>query len=274
MYSTPPPSPRGEATPPVTPDRTVLAVSPIANGVGSPLKRQRTELRPPPTPARGKQVVPKGITGVFQGVPFGTPPRGPPIGSGAFASAYQCQSPSGPVVSKDTCIGIGKHCVCPKDAGKEASYYGEDGCAPGICYQHDGAIHGLMPLAKPLNELPNPELQRLWAQIKDSIEKAPIGVVRDCKPDNMGLVPSGSAFPVLKNGALEWRKTTAEMVVFIDLNHIEGDGDGNWALLIDDPSDQMMRDFKVALMAEWIQNPAEECLQRRRRVEDQFRQKN
>lgn len=300
MMITPPSSPRSPiGTPfgsPVRFDfespvsiRQAFSFAQSPNQSKSPFKKRFNE-NPPPAPRKRKSVE-IVVEGVYQGKPNGTPPPGNKIGEGSFCSVYECKTPDGSVVLKKTPIGGKSNKLIPlKEVNEEVRAYGTPGCIHGVPYQNGDVLEAIVPWANPLNKLviEQPELlKQLWNMIEEAIMVAPIGVVVDCKPENMGYIPAGSIYPVLVDGSIKWSKTEEEMVVFIDLNHISGDGDGNWALFVEDPSDEMLRNFKVEIMRQWIENPEElfcsrkDCgkcnvcrnfrLNRRQRVEEMFR---
>ena len=269
-------------TPPSSPPRSPIgtrrafgdAQSPNRPGWGSPPKRVCSG-GPPPTPCFQRYKPRLDIlAGVHQGEPVGTPTRGDFLGAGAYSKAYEADTDTefGPVVLKETPFTTdgGKHSISRRAAEKEAATYGSPGCSPGVPFQEAQILCAVMPLATPLDELPIEEVRRLGAQIEEAIEVAPLGVVVDCKPENLGYFPADTVYPVLVNGALQWRTMPKERIAFIDLNHITGDGDGNWALLVDDAPEQMMRNFKKELMRQWAQNPSEDCQERRCRVQEMF----
>jgi len=287
VMMTPPSSPCG------SPVRARIIFSPSrANLIRSPLKRQCIET--PPTPCRvtkarsilGLYTPPLAkLAGVLEGAPVGTPSKGTNIGSGAYSEVYKVNSPMGDAVRKEGAFSPisksapnGLKCLLRKDAEEEAQTYGKPFCLDGICFQEQdntvprgGWLCALTQMATPLDKM-GEEVQILWHQIEAAIRGAPIGVVVDCKPENMGLVKAGAATPFLKDdGSLGWKKQEEDAVVFIDLNHIDGEGDGKWALFVNDPEEQMLRDFKVELMRQWIDNPEDDCLLRRNRVEAMFR---
>ena len=286
---TPPSSPCG------SPVRARVAFSPSrANMMESPSKRQCTNA-PPPTPCRynkarsifGVSTPPTTkLAGVREGAPVRTPSKGRKIGSGAYSEVFKVKSPEGKAVMKEGAFSPisksapnGQKCLRPKDATEEAQTYGKPFCLKGVCYQEQdstvprgGWLCALTQMVTPLDNMNGEEVQSLWHQIETAIRGAPIGVIVDCKPENMGLVKAGAATPFLKeDGSIGWKRQQEDAVVFIDLNHIDGEGDGNWALLIDEPSEQMLRDFKVEIMRQWMENPEEDCLERRSRVEAMFR---
>ena len=292
VMMTPPSSPRGNSgsfTPVSSPVRRVpFSPSDEGNVMGSPSKRLC--VKQPPTPfARRVRASPFGVStpppsarlpGVPEGAPAGTPPRGRQIGSGAYSEVDEVDSPLGKAVSKRTPFSRtpGKKMLPRKDAKKEARNYGSPGCVPGACWQEeDDAIDGgylcaLTALAEMLDMMTREKVRRLWSQIEAAIRRAPIAVVRDCKPENMGLVKAGAATPFLKeDGSIGWRRQEEDEVVFTDVGHTVGEGDGRWALLVEDPSEQMLRDFKVEIMRQWMCNPEEDCYERRSRVEAMFR---
>jgi len=285
---TPPSSPCG------SPVRERVAFSPSrANLMGSPPKRQCT--MEPPTPCKANKVrslfglstpPPAKLDDVREGEPVGSPSKEHELGSGAYSLVFEVNSPEGKAVRKEGAFSPiaksapnGQKCLRPKDATNEAHTYGKPFCLEGVCYQKQddtiprgGRLCALTQMATPLDKMNCEEVRALWQQIEAAIRGAPIGVVVDCKPENMGLVKAGAATPFLKeDGSLGWKKQEEDAVVFIDLNHIDGEGDGNWALLIDEPSEQMLRDFKVEIMRQWMGNPEEDCLERRSRVEAIFR---
>ena len=207
------------------------------------------------------------------------------LGKGSFGEVHRvcfsppAGSPSGTPNSPPIAVKIvkpGK--VGAKALKEEAANFGSPGCSQGVAMQGDDeTYYGFSSIATPLSKMTEIGAEMLHAVIKmmkPAIMDAPIGVVYDCKPENLGFIPKGT--PTVKVGAdgqpCVGDLTEEDQVVFIDIGMIRSpeDADKNYNPLIDDEgmkTDEAkltFREFKFEIMEALLRNqfafnPRKDC---------------
>lgn len=207
------------------------------------------------------------------------------LGKGSFGEVYSvcfpppAGSPSGTPNSPPIAVKIvkpGK--VGPKALKEEAANFDSPGCAQGVAMQGDDeTYYGFSSIATPLSkmtEIGAEMLESVIQMMKPAIMVAPIGVVYDCKPENLGFIPKGT--PTVKVGVdgqpCVGDLTEEDQVVFIDNGMIRSpeEADKNYNPLIDDEDMEMdkakltFRKFKCKMMEALLRNqfalnPLDDC---------------
>lgn len=167
----------------------------------------------------------------------------------------------------------------PKGLLKEAANLGKPGCAFGVAATDiQGNLFLFTSLAIPLTQiyyLGRQILDQIIVMTKSAIMQAPLSVVYDCKPANLGLVQKGTPTVVADpNGQpCVGPLTDVDSVVFLDLGTCGSpeEADGNFNPLLDDDAleteDEQLkfRKFKCEMMEallwnQFAEHPQEENL--------------
>ena len=150
----------------------------------------------------------------------------------------------------------------------EASNLGSPGCVSGVAATCEkGYLYLFTPIAIPLTKMRligAKMLEEVIRMTKEAIMNAPVSVVFDCKPDNLGFVPLGTPTVVAdQNGQpCVGPPTDAESVVFLDLGNCRSpeEADGNFNPLVDDDALETIeqqtkfREFKCEMMEALLRN--------------------
>jgi hypothetical protein len=150
----------------------------------------------------------------------------------------------------------------------EAANVGSPGCASGVATTcKEGHLYLFTPVAIPLTKMYRigaTLLEEVIRMTKKAIMEAPLSVVFDCKPDNLGFVPSGTTTVVAdKNGQpCAGPPTDANLVVFLDLGNCGSpeEADKNFNPLLDDEAVETkeqqtkFREFKFEMMEALLRN--------------------
>jgi len=150
----------------------------------------------------------------------------------------------------------------------EASNLGSPGCVSGVAATCDkGNLYLFTPIAIPLSAMIRigaTMLEKVISMTKEAIMNAPLSVVFDCKPDNLGFVLLGTPTVVAdQNGQpCVGPPTDAESVVFLDLGncHSPEEADGDYNPLVDDDELETIeqqtefREFKCEMMEALLRN--------------------
>jgi len=156
----------------------------------------------------------------------------------------------------------------PKTLLGEAANVGSQGCASGVAMTDEsGYLYLFTSIATPLSQMRQigfELLEQVILMMKDSIMKAPLSVVFDCKPGNLGLVRNGEATVIADaNGQpCAGPVTESNSVVFLDLGkcHSPEEADKNFNPLLDDEDLQTkeqqanFREFKCQMMEALLRN--------------------
>ena len=183
------------------------------------------------------------------------PPPGSPLGT-----------PCSPPVAMKTVTQSPKQ--GPKTLLGEAANVGSPGCAFGVAVTNDdGDLFIFTSVATPLSQMRQigfELLEQVILMMKDSIMKAPLPVVFDCKSENIGLVRKGEATVIADaNGQpCAGPVTEFDSVVFLDLGNCSSpeEADKNFNPLLDDQDleteEQQVkfREFKFEMMEALLRN--------------------
>jgi hypothetical protein len=156
----------------------------------------------------------------------------------------------------------------PKALLAEAANVGSPGCASGVATTcKEGHLYLFTSVAIPLTKMYRigaTLLEEVIRLTKEAIMKAPLPVVFDCKPDNLGFVPSGTTTVVAdENGQpCAGPPTDANSVVFLDLGNCGSpeEADKNFNPLLDDEAlltveeQTKFREFKCEMMEALLRN--------------------
>ena len=195
-----------------------------------------------------------GSFGIVDEVVF-EPPSGFPPGT-------QCS----PTVAMKTALQ--SELQGPKALRAEAANVGSPGCASGVAATcKKGNLYLFTPVATPLSKMHRigvTMLEEVIRMTKEAIMKAPLSVVFDCKPDNLGFVPSGTTTVVAdENGQpCAGPPTDANSVVFLDLGNCGSpeEADKDFNPLLDDEAVETkeqqtkFREFKFEMMEALLRN--------------------
>jgi hypothetical protein len=194
------------------------------------------------------------------------------LGKGSFGEVqkvcFSPETPNSPLVAVKI-VRAGK--LTPKILRKESENFGSPGCAEGVAMMgEDGTYYGFSSIATPLSDMKKIGAEMLESIIwmtKDAIMAALKGVVYDCKPENLGFIPKGTASVCTgKDGQpLVGEPTQEDKVVFIDLGMIDSpeEADKDFNPLLDDEvmeSDKeqtKFRNFKCEMMEALLRNQFE-----------------
>jgi hypothetical protein len=197
------------------------------------------------------------------------------LGKGSFGEVHSvcfsppAGSPSGTPNSPPIAVKIVKSGkVVPKALKEEAESFNSPGCAQGVAMQGDDeTYYGFSSIATPLSKMTEIGAEMLHAVIKmmkPTIMAVPIGVVYDCKPENLGFIPKGT--PTVKVGPdgqpCVSNFTDKDQVVFIDIGIIRSpdEADKNFNPLLDDEALETkeqqanFRKFKCEVMEALLRN--------------------
>jgi hypothetical protein len=156
----------------------------------------------------------------------------------------------------------------PKALLAEAANVGSPGCASGVATTcKEGHLYLFTSVAIPLTKMYRigaTLLEEVIRLTKEAIMKAPLPVVFDCKPNNLGFVPSGTTTVVAdENGQpCAGPPTDANSVVFLDLGNCGSpeEADKNFNPLLDDEAlltveeQTKFREFKCEMMEALLRN--------------------
>ena len=156
----------------------------------------------------------------------------------------------------------------PKTLLGEAANVGSQGCASGVAMTDEsGYLYLFTSIATPLSQMRQigfELLEQVILMMKDSIMKAPLSVVFDCKPGNLGLVRKGEATVIADaNGQpCAGPVTDSDSVVFLDLGNCPSpeEADKNFNPLLDDQDleteeqQAKFREFKCEMMENLLRN--------------------
>lgn len=196
----------------------------------------------------------KGSFGEVQQICFPPPPGSP------------CGTPCSPPIAVKIVKSGGK--MTSKDLRKEAANLGSPGCASGVAMKGENeTYYEFSSIATPLSQMLKIGAEMLESVIemtKDAIMAAPIGVVYDCKPDNLGLVTKGTHKVTLDvdGQPCVGNATDKNEVVFIDIGDIDDpeSADRNFNPLLDeeamkkDGEELKFRQFKCDMMELLLRN--------------------
>jgi hypothetical protein len=207
------------------------------------------------------------------------------LGAGSFGTVDKIvfesdiDSPSGTQCSPEVAMKkiVNSLKQGPKGLLKEAANLGKSGCASGVAATDDqGNLYIFTSVAIPLTQiycLGRQILDQIIVMTKSAIMNAPLLVVYDCKPANLGLVQKGTTTVVADpNGQpCAGPLTDVDSVVFLDLGNCGSpeEADGNFNPLLDDDAveteDEQLkfRQFKCEMMEallwnQFAQHPDEE----------------
>ena len=156
----------------------------------------------------------------------------------------------------------------PKALLAEAANVGSPGCASGVATTcKEGHLYLFTSVAIPLTKMYQigaTFLEEVIRLTKEAIMKAPLPVVFDCKPDNLGFVPSGTTTVVAdENGQpCAGPPTDANSVVFLDLGNCRSpeEADKDFNPLLDNEAVETkeqqanFRKFKCEMMEALLRN--------------------
>jgi hypothetical protein len=156
----------------------------------------------------------------------------------------------------------------PKTLLREAANVGSPGCASGVAVtNHDGDLIIFTSVAVPLSQMRQigfELLEQVILMMKESIMKAPLPVVFDCKCDNLGLVRKGEVTVIADaNGQpCAGPVTEFDSVVFLDLGYCPSpeEADKNFNPLLDnqdletEEQQAKFREFKFEMMEALLRN--------------------
>jgi len=277
-------------TPPSSPSENRGNSSPIYLGSPGRILFGGSPKRGPPDAPSKKRTKPKIVDGetpsyalkglVVLDVPFN---RICNLGVGSFGTVDKVVlgslpgTPCSPEVAMKKIVDSPKQ--GPKGLLKEAANLGKPGCAFGVAAtDNQGNLLLFTSLAIPLTEiyyLGRQILDQIIVMTKSAIMKAPLSVVYDCKPANLGLVQKGTPTVVADpNGQpCVGPLTAVDTVVFLDLGTCGSpeEADGNFNPLLDDDAleteDEQLkfRQFKCEMMEallwnQFAEHPQEENL--------------
>jgi hypothetical protein len=198
------------------------------------------------------------------------------LGAGSFGTVYKVvfqpnvDSPSGTPCSPE--VAMKKLVMSPKQGPngllREATNLGKPGCASGVAATDDqGNLYIFTSVAIPLTQIlcfGRQMLDEIIVMTKSAIMNAPLSVVYDCKPDNLGFVQKGTTTVVADvNGQpCAGPLTDTDLVVFLDLGNCWSpeEADGNFNPLLDDDAletekEQLtFRQFKCEMMEALLRN--------------------
>ena len=205
------------------------------------------------------------------------------LGSGSFGTVDKIviDSPSGTPCSPE--VAMKKIVNSPKQGPngllREAANLGQPGCASGVAAtDYQGNLFLFTSVAIPLTRihcLGRQILDQIIVMTKSAIMEAPLSVVYDCKPENLGLVQKGTTTVIADpNGQpCAGPLTDVDSVVFLDLGNCGSpeEADGNFNPLLDDDAfetenEQLkFRKFKCEIMEallwnQFAEHPEEENL--------------
>ena len=156
----------------------------------------------------------------------------------------------------------------PKTLLQEADGVGSQGCASGVAAtDENGNLFLFTSIATPLSQMRQIGfnfLEQVISMAKDAIMKAPLSVVFDCKPDNLGCVRKGEATVIADaNGQpCAGPVTDSDSVVVLDLGrcHSPEEAEKNFNPLLDDEAleteeqQTKFREFKCEMMEALLRN--------------------
>lgn len=241
---------------------------------------------PPPAPSKSKSKSKRSSTNDPEELPSNALPVLPILqvvwsficflGAGSFGTVDKVVfppppgSPQGTPSSPPVAMKTVRH--SPKQGSEalraEAANVGSPGCASGVATtNHDGDLIIFTSVAVPLSSMHligDTLLEDVVRMTKDAIMKAPLSVVFDCKPGNLGFVCKGEATVIADvNGQpCAGPVTDSNSVVFLDLGkcHSPEEADKNFNPLLDDEELQtekqqaIFREFKCKMMEALLRN--------------------
>jgi len=198
------------------------------------------------------------------------------LGAGSFGTVdkvvFQPPINSQPGISFLPEFAMKKLVMSPKQGPngllREANNLGKPGCASGVATtDYQGNLFIFTSVAIPLTQILSLGIQildEIIVMTKSAIMEAPLSVVYDCKPDNLGFVQKGTTTIVadINGQPCAGPLTDLDSVVFLDIGNCGSpeEADGNFNPLLDDDAleteeEQLtFRQFKCEMMETLLRN--------------------
>jgi hypothetical protein len=116
------------------------------------------------------------------------------LGKGSFGKVYEVTLPDSPLSVAMKYIRSGT--LTAKMLRNETANFGSPGCANGVAMaDENGTYYAFSEIAIPLNRMREIGFENLESVIQmtnDALMNAPINVVYDAKPENLGFIPKGT----------------------------------------------------------------------------------